>query len=200
MGAESCCGLMTITHDENRRALEIAFARLGETEERYHEQTIPHIPLGRPRIFRVTRFYWPVIGKAPGSLIAGRLGRRPWAPVVMIDTKIADNDIDAEKLRRWVKGASGVEQTSSSYFEAIEEILSWTGNQPRRVWRAIRQINAIAAWCEKRAEGRKRAAEEILRQQSPWINKIASEVLVEELASGTKTEKQPTGSFRGGLK
>jgi len=169
MGAEGNRGLTEIQHN-NQRALELAMKCLVEAEERYHEQTVPHTPLGEPRVFKVARFYWPTIGHAPGSLMTGVLADLPWP---------TGHGVNSPRLR--------------SYLAAINEILAWTGNQPRRVWRVIRQINAVIAWCEKRAAGRKRAAEEILRQQAPWINKIASEVLVEELASGP-VQNPPSGS------
>jgi len=162
---------MTEIQNNNQRALEYALIRLGDAEKRYHEQTVPHTPLGRPRIFRVARFYWPVQGRAPGALLIGSFWYFPWPE----------------------DPGSGGRPSPRSFHESIGEILAGAHDQPRRVWRVIRQINAVIAWCEKRAAGRKRAAEEILRQQSPWINKIASEVLVEELASGP-VQNPPSGS------
>jgi len=172
---------MTEIQDTSQRALELAFRQLRRAEDRFQEPTIPHTPLGRPRVFRIARFFWPVKTRAPGGLRQAHLGFLQW-------TGKQDN----------ARGAPG----PYSFEVAIIDILNWTGNQPRRVWRVIRQINAVIAWCEKRAAGRKRAAEEILRQQAPWISKIEAEVLVEELTSGTKTEKltPAPGSFRRGLR
>lgn len=153
---------MTGIHNENRKALEAAMIRLGRAETHFHEQTIPHTPLGRPRIFRVANLYWPVKGRTPGGLESGKFWYFPWPE----------------------DPTPGGQPSPVSFYESMGQILAGAHEQPRRVWRVIRQINAIAAWCEKRAEGRKRAALEILKQQSPWVNKIASEVLVNELASG----------------
>jgi hypothetical protein len=47
--------------------------------------------------------------------------------------------------------------------------------QPRLVLRALRRIQAATAWCEARTEGRKRHAEEILRQQAKAIETLEAE-------------------------
>jgi len=182
MGAEGDNRILKIPGDLER-ALHIAFAALAGAEDRFHAETMPHVPLGRPRIFRVTRYYWPVAGTAPGSLLKGTLGSLPWPK------------IKARDHNQWSSTVSPT-CTVDSYFKAATEILLWTGGQPRRIWRVIQQIKAIAAWCEKRAEGRKRAAAEILRQQSRWITKVASEVLVEEMAGRyiKQQSRAPNGS------
>jgi len=148
--------------DNNWKVLEIAFERLRAAEARFHFPTTPHVPLGRPRVFKIGRLYWPVRGGAPGSLVPCSLADIPWP-----------NNVRTVYL------------TPLPFEEAISSLLNWTGDQPRRVWRMIRQINAVIAWCEKRAEGRRRAALEILRQQQKWIDKIVAEVTLERLAKGT---------------
>jgi len=47
--------------------------------------------------------------------------------------------------------------------------------QPRLILRAIRRIQAATAWCEARTEGRRRQAEEILRQQSAAVEALEAE-------------------------
>ena len=47
--------------------------------------------------------------------------------------------------------------------------------QPRLILRALRRIQAATAWCEARAEGRRRAAEEILRQQARAVEALEAE-------------------------
>lgn len=50
--------------------------------------------------------------------------------------------------------------------EAICEACKW---QPRLILRSLRRIEAAIRWCEARAAGRKRASEEIRRQQKAAI-------------------------------
>ena len=177
MGTEDDRGLEV--HENGEWALENAFARLRTAEGVFASRTFPRVPLGRPHIFRVAHLFWPTPCQSPGSIILGVLSRKPWPEVY-------------GQIHRIIFRGDAVRPESEyapSKAIAVNEILSWTGDQPRRVWRVIRQINAVIAWCEKRAEGRKRAAAEILRQQKPWADKIASEVLVEELAGAVA--KQP---------
>ena len=47
--------------------------------------------------------------------------------------------------------------------------------QPRLILRAIRRIQAATAWCKARTEGRRRQAEEILRQQSAAVEALEAE-------------------------
>lgn len=54
--------------------------------------------------------------------------------------------------------------------------------QPHRVWRDIRAIQRAAQYCRRRAEGRQRAAQEILKQQSKYWEKIKAEAVIHDLA------------------
>jgi len=54
-------------------------------------------------------------------------------------------------------------------------ILSLAQYQPRLILRALRRIQAATAWCEARAEGRRRQAEEILRQQQKAVEALEAE-------------------------
>ncbi len=56
------------------------------------------------------------------------------------------------------------------------------GGQPRKVLRALRRIQAATAWCLARAEGRKRAAQEILRQQAGAVEALEAEIALRTLA------------------
>ncbi len=49
--------------------------------------------------------------------------------------------------------------------DLTEMILKRAGGQPRKVLRALRRIQAATEWCRRRAEGRRRAAQEVLRQR-----------------------------------
>jgi hypothetical protein len=57
----------------------------------------------------------------------------------------------------------------------IKNIIEACGGQPRLILRALRRIQAATAWCEARAEGRQRAAEEILRQQARAVEALEVE-------------------------
>jgi hypothetical protein len=56
-------------------------------------------------------------------------------------------------------------------------------DRPRDLVRALRRIQWLAAWARKRADGRRRAAEEILRQQRKWVDILESEMAIRKLAS-----------------
>ncbi len=60
-------------------------------------------------------------------------------------------------------------------------ILQLTGCQPRLVLRAIRRIQAATAWCKTRTESRKRAAQEILRQQQGALSALEAEAAMQAL-------------------
>jgi len=66
--------------------------------------------------------------------------------------------------------------------DLAQEICEACGWQPRRILRAIRRIAAAAEWCRKRAEGRKRHAEEILRQQSRWERELCNQRTLDAIA------------------
>jgi len=56
-----------------------------------------------------------------------------------------------------------------------QSIVEKAKNQPRSVLRALRRIQAATAWCYARAEGRKKQAEEVLRQQSKAVEALEAE-------------------------
>jgi ABC-type nitrate/sulfonate/bicarbonate transport system substrate-binding protein len=71
---------------------------------------------------------------------------------------------------------------SLSYVEGTAEALgSKAGWQPRLVLRAVRRLQAAAAWCRARAAGRQRAAQEILRQQSKAVEALEAEAILANL-------------------
>ncbi len=67
--------------------------------------------------------------------------------------------------------------TNLGYYSVriADEILAVCKHQPRLILRALRRIQAATAWCEARAEGRKRMAEEILRQQANAVEALNAE-------------------------
>ncbi len=53
--------------------------------------------------------------------------------------------------------------------------------QPRCVYKSLQEIRKATEWCKKRTEGRKRHAEEILRQQSKWLEALRAEDTLQKL-------------------
>ena len=66
-------------------------------------------------------------------------------------------------------------------FRTSDSLLAVCGHQPRKVLRCLRRIQAATAWCYARAEGRKRAAEEILRQQQGAADTLKAEAAMQAL-------------------
>lgn len=70
--------------------------------------------------------------------------------------------------------------------ERVAELICYACKwQPRLILRAVRRIEAATRWCEARAAGRKRAAEEILRQQAEAEEKLAAMAAIDAMAKGT---------------
>lgn len=64
----------------------------------------------------------------------------------------------------------------------VQSICRGCNDQPRRLLRALRRIQAATAWCLARAEGRRRAAQEILRQQAKALSILEAEIAIRKLA------------------
>lgn len=64
-------------------------------------------------------------------------------------------------------------------------IVRYCNYQPRKILRALYRIQAATAWCEARLEGRKRAAEEILRQQQASLETLEAEAVLLAIKSTT---------------
>lgn len=62
-----------------------------------------------------------------------------------------------------------------------DAILTVAGYQPHLILRALRRIQAATAWCNARAEGRQRQAEEILRQQRKAVEALEAEATLTAL-------------------
>jgi hypothetical protein len=55
-------------------------------------------------------------------------------------------------------------------------------DSPRALAHCLRQLRWLTGWMRKRAEGRRRAAAEILRQQRKWVEMLESEIALRKLA------------------
>jgi len=60
-------------------------------------------------------------------------------------------------------------------------IIRLCAGQPRLILRVLRRIQAASAWCRARGEGRKRQAEEILRQQAQAVQALEAEAALAAL-------------------
>jgi hypothetical protein len=66
-------------------------------------------------------------------------------------------------------------------WEVARRIGNACGWQPRKVLRALRRLQAIAAWCRARRAGLERAAQEILRQQARAMEQLEAEAAMAAL-------------------
>lgn len=60
-------------------------------------------------------------------------------------------------------------------------ILRLSGGQSRLILKALRRIQAATEWCKARTEGRKRAAEEIRKQQQKFADELDAEIVFSAL-------------------
>ena len=58
--------------------------------------------------------------------------------------------------------------------------------QPARILRVSRWLESVIEWCKKRTEGRKRAAEEILRQQKKAVDVLISMSVAHKLSGASQ--------------
>jgi len=75
---------------------------------------------------------------------------------------------------------------TSSLVKDICEVCEY---KPSKILKVIRRLEAAAEWCRKRAEGRKRAAEEILRQQKKAVDELIKLGVTYGLTNPTSTEE-----------
>jgi hypothetical protein len=80
-------------------------------------------------------------------------------------------------------GIDGPLTSISQSAQDMAQLVTSKTDRPRDLVRVLRQIRGLAAWARKRAEGRRRAAEEILRQQRKWVDILESEMAICKLAS-----------------
>lgn len=129
--------------------------------------TEPATPLPRPRVFELAPgVWWPNY--------KGKADVDDWYVISF------DNPPTSFGRRLW---AGGGQVYSVTYYgsskDAAEFFLEKCRFQPRLALRTLRRIQAASAWCRARAEGRRRMAEEILRQQAGAVEALeAEEVLL----------------------
>lgn len=129
-----------------------ALRELGEAAQNISQEIYPIVPLPRSKTFIFTpRVTWPLFYDSC---------------VYFTECGLSD--------RRFYN----ISSYSTSICEAIMKDCKY---QPSKILRALRNIQAATAWCEARTEGRKRAAEEILRQQSRAVEILEAEATLQAL-------------------
>lgn len=134
-----------------RKLLAPAVYELYRAVEEMHENTFPRTSIPRPRSFEF----------APGLF---------WPPVY-------DGRVDYRYINTAGCGVCRLSNDSA----IAREIVNACGGRPRKILRALRRIQAATAWCRARTEGRKRMAEEILRQQAKAVTVSEAEAVMVSL-------------------
>lgn len=131
-----------------------ALKDLAIAVDHLRQDTFPFTPLPNFREFEIVDgLIWPEINKQIG--------------------KVYPYDMRGKYNSRFSCGFKDARER----VELAQMIVKMAQGQPKKVLKAVRRIQAATAWCYSRAEGRKRMAEEILRQQAK-----AKELLEIEIA------------------
>lgn len=138
-------------YEQYEQLIEIALRELGSAIKVMVKPTFPATSEPRPRIFRFSDY--------------------------LLWPYVAKGKVSWNKFHH----------PNECYVYSIEgkysaiRIINECRGQPRKVLRALRRIQAAAAWCYARAEGRKRQAEEILRQQATAVEALKAEAVMQAL-------------------
>ena len=135
--------------EQYNKLLESAITALDRAVDQLKQNTVPSTAMPRPRVFRITRnVVWPQVGDT-GTY---------WK-VIYFEASNGGRSIEYEYKHQ----------------ETAKMIARSCGYQPRKILAALRRLQAATAWCYARAEGRKRQAEEILRQQASALETLEAE-------------------------
>lgn len=119
---------------------------------------------------------------------APRVRKWYFAPRVVWPYNETTYDVAIYRTANFIQNSwiiSDIESFQSSRDRAAEAICEACKWQPRLILRAVRRIQAATRWCEKRMKGRKRAAEEILRQQAEAEEELEAMASIDTMAKGT---------------
>jgi len=142
------------------KLLESAITALNRAVDQLKQSTVPRTAMPRPRVFHITRnVVWPQVHDT------GTTGTGPYWKGLYFEESGKSRSIEYEYVRR----------------EVAEMIARSCGYQPRKILAALRRLQAATAWCYARAEGRKRQAEEILRQQASALEILEAEAALQAL-------------------
>ncbi len=136
--------------------LEDALGELISAVGELVKPTYPETPLPRrARVFRIESFTWPCYQVIDNeSLLWGMMSHSLPTGYFAL------------------RGSVGGRPSAS----LVAMLLKQCGYQPARVLHAAKQIRAAAEWCRRRAAGRRRHAEEILRQQWKAAEEIDADI------------------------
>jgi len=133
---------MTTVQEQLHKLVEFKLKELRKAIYELQQHTIPYTPLPRPKVFKLFNKELIVWPNRPDDLYT---------------IKVGDCNYDFEY---------GVEN------HVVEKICKVCKYQPAKILKVIHRIDAAIEWCRKRTEGRKRAAEEILKQQKKAVDTL----------------------------
>jgi hypothetical protein len=158
---------MTDLQKHGQELLEEAIEKLWEAMIELTRPTSPQTPLPRvpAKPIRIVR-------KLELSVWINREGR---ASVYFC--------ANGQCVLRWeaISGTISAFDKSRLLKDSVREMMPHLSH-PRALANCLRQLRWLTAWMRKRAEGRRRAAEEILRQQRKWIEMLEGEIAMRGLA------------------
>jgi hypothetical protein len=141
-------------------ALKLALEAANESAVRFRAPTIPNTPLPRPR-------RWVLGTSRCGHRIVATLGSAHKATLLVT-------------MPDW--GPTGELQVCNDAGSATFSLLEALRHQPKLVLRAIRRLEAAAAWADRMAQVRARQAERILADQASAMGAIEDIVALEAMA------------------
>ena len=154
---------MTDLQQHGQKLLSEALTQLWEAMLELTRPTSPQTPLPRPpaKPIRVSREVELKVDVENGRCVVVRV----FARGCCLET------LRVQDTTNYIGPSDVVAKSVMSYLSC-----------PRDLVRCLRQLRWLTAWMRKRAEGRRRAAEEILRQQRKWVEMLESEIALRKLA------------------
>jgi hypothetical protein len=143
-------------------ALHAALQACNDARKAYEAHTFPRVPRGRLKRFSL------------------RLGE---VQFVYPATRYMSNEPQADAIEITCRGTKrNVCFYSNRLREEAQEIVDGLNGYPSRVLALVRWLERIERWLRARAEGHKRHAEEVLRQQQRAIAEIQNRATAAKLA------------------
>ena len=138
---------MNMNETEMKDAMVELFAdaleRVGKARRELMQDTVPPTPLPRFRYFRLTGSGWYV--EYPASNERGE----PWYETIRVVRRSSSHTVNLY----------------SNAPANLKRFVDMVGYSPASIVRLVRWLESIERWMLARAEGRRRHAQEILRQQ-----------------------------------
>jgi len=136
---------MVLTKEEMQKLVRKKIEELRRAVDELQQQTIPYTPFPHPRTFKLFNENVEIVWPGqPDDWYAARVDNR------IFKLGFKDNDY------------------------IVDMICEACKYQPAKILRVIRRIDAAIEWCRKRAEGRRRAVEEILKQQKKAVDALTA--------------------------